>query len=278
MSATDGSGGLDLPPLLCDVAVTADVDPFAAAIEAAEAGVDGGTLFWALRDDRLEAALVLAPEAPLRRAQTVIFSLQQALIDALGALGPPELAAYWSWPDVFLLNEARAGRMRLAAANVDPDQTPNWLVVGLSLRRTPRDAEDPGHRPDETCLYEEGCGDLSTRALAAAWARHALYWISSWEADGLGPTLREWRGRATGEGGRVSITLGPEAPLAGDWLGLDEEGALLVKTQAGPVRLTLDRMRQPDFAQPERDPLDRAAALTTDAERAPMGGEALRRR
>lgn len=270
--------GLDLPPLLSDVAVTPDVDPFAAAEEAAREGVEAGAVFWALRDDRLEAAIVLAPEAPLRRALTVLFAAEQALTDAFGALCPPETAAHWSWPDAFLLNDARAGRMRVSASDTDLDATPAWLVLALSIRRLPRDEDDPGHRLGETCLFEEGCGDLSTQELIGAWARHTLYWITSWETDGLAAIMREWRGRATGDGGRVSIDLGPEAPVAGEWLGLDDEGALLVKTDAGPLRLDLARVLTAPFQDRGADPLDRAAALTRVGEAASTGGEALRKR
>lgn len=259
-----------------DVAVTPDVDPLAASVAAARDGVDAGTVFWALREDRLEAAIVFAPEAPLRRALTAIFALEQALTDAIGALGPPETAVYWAWPDVLLLNGARAGRIRVAAAGDDLDAVPGWLVFALSLRRLPRDDADPGLRPDETSLAEEGCGDLGVRELASAWARHALYRVTSWEEGGLAPIMREWRGRAEGEGGEVAIALGKEAPAEGAWLGLDEEGALTVRTEAGPLRLDLARVLTPDFIDAGADPLDRKAALTRKGAFAPLGGEALR--
>lgn len=272
------SGGLDLPPLLSDVAVTPDVDPFEAATAAAREGIDGGTVFWAVREDRLEAALALAPETALRPALTVTFALQQALTDAIGAYAPPETAAFWAWPDVFLLNRGRVGRLRVAASSDDPEATPDWLVFGLSVRHAPRDASDPGVRPDETCLTEEGLGDLSTRDLAGAWARHALYWITRWQDEGLAAVMREWRGRAEGEGGAVRVALGPEGSLDGRWLGLDDDGALTVKTADGARRLDLARVLTPAFVDPGADPLDRAAALTARGASGPTGGEALRKR
>lgn len=271
-------GGLELPPLLSDVAVTPDADPLAAAEEAARAGVDAGVVFWSLRDDRIEAAIVLAPEAPLRRALTVLFGVEQAVTDAIGALGPAEISALWAWPDALLLNQARVGRIRVAASTHDPDAVPDWLIFALSLRRAPEDDADPGDRPDDTSLAAEGLGDIGARELIGAWARHALYWITSWEGEGLAPIMREWAGRAVGADAEVRIALGPEAPIEGQWLGLDDEGDLTIKTASGATRLDLTRVLSPEFVAAGSDPLARPAALTRIDGSGPMGGEALRKR
>ena len=181
------SGSLDLPPLLSDIAVMADVDPMEAAQSAAAEGVDAGTVFWSLRDDRVEAAMVLAPEAPLRRALTVVYAMQQGVTDAIGALGPPEISALWAWPDALILNGARVGRMRAASQTDDLGATPDWLIVALSLRRLARGRRRQRRAAgDETSFAEEGLGDLTTPDLTAAWARHALYWITRWD-EGRAP-------------------------------------------------------------------------------------------
>lgn len=269
------AGGLELPPLLRDFAITADTDPLAAARQAAQDGVDAGAVLWAPRDDRIETAMIFAPDHALSTALTATFAIEQAATDAIGALGPPETAALWAWPDVLLLNGARVGRLRVAASTNDLNATPDWLIFALSIRRAPLTGAEEGERPNETSLLGEGVM-LDTKDLIAAFARHALYRITSWDEDGLAAIMREWRGRAEGAETDVRIELGPEAPLTGRWLGLDEEGALLLKTEAETTRLTLSRVLDPTFAAPEVDPLDRAAALTKIGASAPMGGQALK--
>ncbi|MCI4665372.1 MAG: biotin/lipoate--protein ligase family protein [Neomegalonema sp.] len=273
-----GAESLNLPPLLTDIAVTGDVDPFLAAEAAARDGIDAGAVFWALREDRMEAALVLAPEQPLRDALPVLFAGQQALTDAIGALGPAEIAAHWAWPDVFLLNGAAAGRLRVSTDTDNLDATPRWLILALSLRRLPPEDIEPGERPDETSLAAEGLGDLAIRDLVSAWARHALYWITTHQNEGLAPLMREWRGRAHGADGEVELTLGPEAPLIGAWLGVDEEGGLIIKTEQRTVRLGLERVLSAPFQDRGADALRRRAGLTRLSGSAPIGGEALRKR
>ena len=85
--------------------------------------------------------------------------------------------------------------------------------------------------------------------------------------------MREWRGRAEGGDGRVRVALGPEAPLEGDWLGLDDEGALLLKGADGPARLGLERLLTPTFQTPGEDALERPTALTRLSDPASVAGK-----
>src|SRR5690242_21797260 len=57
----------------------------------ARAAEGAGTLVWVRALSRVEAAVVLEPELPLAAARPALFAAANALADALGALGPPDI-------------------------------------------------------------------------------------------------------------------------------------------------------------------------------------------
>ena len=221
------------PPLLTGVRVPAGVDPFAKAVAAAASpdGVDAGAVFWSERDDALDAAIVLAPETPLDQSMAVVFAVANGMGDALGALSPPEVAVTWAWPDLIKVNGADAGVFRLDAATRDLATTPNWLVVGATVQMTPIAKGEPGDDPTVTALVEEGVVDLTRARLLESWARHSLVWINRWIEDGFRPIHDAWVARVEGRGESVAVRHAG-ALREGVFLGLDERGGMLLKTNA----------------------------------------------
>lgn len=175
-----------------------DRDPFDAAVAAAQAGAEPGTLFWTPRRDRLEMAVVLAPDRPLADTRNATAVTLVALADALEALGPPNLAIAFDPAGRVLVNGTTVGAVTFAAPpGVAEDAVPDWAVVGVrtDVLGDPDDP-DPGRHPDRTALREEGFGDLEAPRLLDSVARHLLFWMDLWENDGFGPVRRAWQGRA----------------------------------------------------------------------------------
>lgn len=208
------------PPLLTGEEAPPGTDPFDKAVAAALIGSDAGRLIWSRRADRLAAALVLAPEAPLSESMSITFAASLGFGDALGALGPPETAVHYTWPDGILVNGARVGALRAAAATAEETAEPDWLVIGLDVALMPEG--EGGDDPTRTCLYAEGCGEITPVALLESWSRHTLVWINTWLDEGLGPLHAAWRERAWG--------LGEDLADEGIFVGLDEWGGQLVKS------------------------------------------------
>ncbi len=233
------------PPLLWGERVAPGVDPMAKAVAASAAGVDAGGVFWAPDPTRLRAALVLAPEEPLAEAMAMVLVAQNGFSDALGALAPPEVAVTWDWPDGLRVNGARAGGLFADSDARDPAATPSWLVLGLEVAFVPEPG-DPGDRPDVTALYEEGCVALTPTDLLESWSRHMLVWLNRWRDDGLRPVHDAWIGRAENVGEEIALELA-DGPRRGLFVGLDEAGALLLKTgertAAIPLTALLDKPR-----------------------------------
>ncbi len=249
-----------LPPLLTGVRVDAAVDPMTKAIAAAASGVDAGTLFWADREDRLDAAIVFAPETPLRQALPIFYAAAVGLGDALGALAPPEVAVTWVWPDRVRVNGADAGALRLAAATDDAKAEPDWLVVAVTLQIDSLDQVhgcEPGRRPDVTSLRDEGCAELSRTRLLESWSRHLLVWTNRLLDDGFRPVHDAWRIRAERLG--EPVTLSHQGRLRrGAFLGLDEDGAMLLRDAEGTEALSLSGALAAPRSWPPAAPIDPA--------------------
>ena len=216
------------PPLMSGHPVDAGIDPFEKACAMAALGCDAGVIVYNVAANRLAAALVMAPEVPLHEAMAMLPACAVGFQNALGALGPPEVAVHLDWDGGLRINGAACGRMRAMAGTDDPAALPGWLVVGLELPLLMTGTAPPGARPDETALYEEGCADVDATALLEAWARHTLNWITRWEEDGARALHAEWRGLAQGVGEDIT-----RDGRTGTFLGVDENFGMLLRDRDG---------------------------------------------
>lgn len=216
---------LRFPPLMSGQAVDGPIDPFDKACAQAALGCDAGLIVYNLAVDQLQAALVFAPEVPLKEAMAMLPLCGVGFQNALGALAPPEVAVHLDWDGGIRVNAANCGRFRVAASGSDPEAIPDWLVVGLRVPLIL--AGVPGDDPENTALFEEGCADVDPSALIESWARHTLVWINRWADEGVGPLHAEWRGLAHGIGELVA-----RDGLSGTFLGVDEAFGMLLRDEA----------------------------------------------
>ena len=228
------SGALEFPPLLTGIVVTGD--PFAAARASVEDEVEPGAVFYSVDPSRMQVAIVLAPEEPLDAALRVSFAITLGFNDALGALAPPEVGVHLVWPDRIKVNGAFCGALRVEASTGDPGAEPDWLAIGLDVPLVLPRENEPGHDPDRTALAEEGCGDIRTPELIEAWGRHMMNWLHIYLTDGFEPLHREWRAKGDGLGEPVTY------PESGIFVGLDENGGMILKDESGTRILPLTAM------------------------------------
>jgi biotin-(acetyl-CoA carboxylase) ligase len=224
------TAGPVFPPLMQGINA-AGADPFEAACAEAAQGCDAGTILYDVTPERLQAAIVLAPEVALADAAAMLPLTGVAVQNALGALGPSELAVHLCWDGPIRVNGAVCGGLHAATDMADPTEEPGWLVTGFELVFT-RPQIAGGDTPDETDLMSEGCGDLTPTDLLESWSRHLLNWISRWESEGMGPLHAEWSGLAYGMG-QDGTFIGK----SGHFLGLDEKLGLLLRTDGQTMLL-----------------------------------------
>lgn len=210
------------PPLLKGESVKNGVDPFDKAISKAIAGVDSGQIYYSEAVDTLRAALVLAPETPLKEAIQAVYVVQVGLAESLGALAPPEVPVHFVWPDRIKVNGALCGRIRFASETQSPDSQPNWLVIGIEVPFL-SSVDEPGTTPNQTTLYEEGCSEITPMELLESWSKHTLLWLTYYMDGGFERVHKEWRPRCDTIGASI------ESPKPGVFVGLDETGQMLLR-------------------------------------------------
>jgi len=231
------------PPLLTGHAVKRPARPFAGAVKGARSGrLGAGDVVWSRNANRLDCAIVLEPEVGRQRALEMLYVAMVALGDAIGAVVPPEVAVTYRWPQSILVNGALIGDMPIAMApETGADGAPAWLVVGadIALRDDSRERE-PGHDPDRTTLFDEGCGEVTRTSLLESYCRHFLAWVHTWELDGFAAAHESWLRRAHDHEREVTIDCA-DGRLTGSFVGLDESGNLLLRTSAGVELVPTER-------------------------------------
>tara|TARA_R110002020_G_scaffold424896_4_gene634322 strand:+ start:4694 stop:5395 length:702 start_codon:yes stop_codon:yes gene_type:complete len=220
------------PPLFTGLDA-AGADPFGLACAQAADVCDAGLVVYDLAHDRLRAAIVFAPEVPLRRAASMLPLCGLGFQNALGAIGPPEVPVHLDWSGGIYLNGGHCGALNIAASGTDPDTVPAWLVVGLTLELWPP-SDETGLTPDATALYAEGCGEVDAVSLLEAWVRHTLVQINVWSDEGPAQLHRNWLDIAQGKDAGVTV-----AGQQGIFLGIDENMGLLLKTDQGTRLIAL---------------------------------------
>jgi len=227
----DAPQPLSFPPLFQGQAVTG-MDPFEKACALAALGCDSGVLVHSVTPDRLSAAIVFAPETALEDAMAVVCACGIGFQNALGALAPPEVAVHLMWHGEIVINGGTSGQIRAAASTNDPTQTPDWLVVGIDLLLLPQSSGDGGETPNQTSLFQEGCGDVSPLRLLESWSRHTLVWVNRLIEDGPAALHEEWRGLLPDMGNKITVDY-ENRMLKGTFLGIDEKFGMLLRQDSG---------------------------------------------
>ncbi|MFM2423579.1 MAG: hypothetical protein RL291_2109 [Pseudomonadota bacterium] len=220
-----------VPPLFTGHAVKAPDTPLATAIAGAKAGTRGaGDLIWSRNVRRATLALILEPEVPLPICGQMMPLAAAAVAETLGAIAPPQIAVMFGWPDAILINGGKAGSITLTApADATDDAPPAWLILSIDLALDTSDLPgEPGERAGETCLYEEGAGDVTRTDVIEALSTRLLAWLHTWQHDGFRPIYDQYFFRVERE---ADITLTDHAGTThtGRLMGLDETSAALLK-------------------------------------------------
>ena len=216
------------PPLFQGLRISDSLDPFAKANAMAALGCEAGTIAYNLAADRMSASMILAPEVVLEDAMTMLPVCSVGLQNALGALAPPEVSMHLGWAGEIFVNGASCGKFQVDASSHEPEQCPDWLIVGFVLQVIPVNPDAPGTNPERTSLYEEGCVEVSPVNLLESWSRHTLVWINRWTEDGAPAVHREWKGLVRDMGEEITINWQGKL-LEGTFLGVDERFGMLLR-------------------------------------------------
>jgi len=223
-----------LPPILTPIPVVNGIDVFAKAIAVAGKS-ETGTVLYSENPEYVEVAIILSPEIPKIKCNQMLYIMMVASGDAIGALAPPEVAVTYAFPGFIFLNRGEDGLVKVEIAPSNDDQSiPDWMVVGLKLRLNNNiEINENEINADVTSLADEGGGYVSRTRAIESLSRHFLAWVSQWEDEGFKPVTEVWNKRRE-ETKVVTLKSGQEV----SWVGLDENGLAIVKSNAQEVFLS----------------------------------------
>lgn len=158
-------------------------DAWCTALRAAALGVEPGAVFWEGAYGRCRAAFVFAPDRPLGDGGFMLDLGALALFDAVAVLAPPQMPVHILRPDGLAVDGGRVATIRMAMAPCLEGAIPEWAVLGIDVAIQAGTAV-PGETPDQTCLMEEGFGDVTAADVLMHTSRYLLGWLDEWREAG----------------------------------------------------------------------------------------------
>lgn len=146
------------------------------------------------RPGRLDFAVVLEPETPLRAARRAFIVGMVALGDALAAQGPPDRSVGFGWPGEVTFDGGRLGGMRLAVApGTGAEAVPDWMALGVELIADRDHLANPGASPDSVSLREEEFADPP--AVIESFAAYLMLHLDRWTHEGFASVAGRYAAR-----------------------------------------------------------------------------------
>ena len=182
---------------------------------------------WESPAGNLYLSVLLRPSVPVREVP------QWGLLAAVAvhaALAPHAAGLSLKWPNDLLLGGAKCAGI-LSEVALSAEGRLDWLAfgIGVNLASAP---EVPGRAtaalPAPAPAPEEA---------AAALIASIDHWRGVREAEGFGAIRRAWLDRGPPAGALTTVT-GPAGTVTGGFEGLDETGALLLRTALGMETVT----------------------------------------
>ena len=165
--------------------------------------------------------------AVIEEISRLTFATALSVADAIRACGIAPDDVMLKWPNDVLIAGAKVAGILLELFTAPHGQA-LAIGIGVNLTTAPR-------LPDRqvTCLADHGLppGELSPLGFC-----HALEdAFAPWQAASAAKVVAAWSQRAHPKGTPLTVN-GPEGAVAGEYCGLDSDGALLLTTQDGIMR------------------------------------------
>lgn len=188
---------------------------------------------WSTGLGNLAATLLMTTERKPADAARIAYVAALAVADSLDAWVPSSIVGI-KWPNDLLLDGRKAAGILVESGSMQDGRL--WLAVGigLNLLTAPSDVERPVTRVIEHLRGEVASAPTLEEALSILAGAFESR-LKMWEHDGFDAIRRAWTERAVGLGSHCVARLGEET-VEGTAEGLDEDGALVLRTPEGKLR------------------------------------------
>jgi BirA family biotin operon repressor/biotin-[acetyl-CoA-carboxylase] ligase len=180
---------------------------------------------WISDPGNLFATLLLA--APHTTAAQLGFAASLATADVVASYTSPARARL-KWPNDVLLDNRKVAGILLETAGPETIA----IGIGVNLAHHPDGTETPAIAVNSATGRaidpEDALGNLAARFAA---------WYGTWRSQGFMGLKSHWLKRASGLGGPIRARLA-DREIKGVFEGLDHDGALLLRGDAGLTRIT----------------------------------------
>jgi BirA family transcriptional regulator, biotin operon repressor / biotin---[acetyl-CoA-carboxylase] ligase len=186
---------------------------------------------WVSPPGNLYFSLVSRPDCRAAVAAQLGFIAALGVADALLELAPT-IEPRCKWPNDVLANGRKVCGILLETEMIAGDR-PDFVIlgIGVNLASSPDDTPYPA-----TSLAEEGLPGITPTEMLAVFVRRYSAWETSWRENGFSPIRYAWLSRAMGLGEAIEVRLERDT-LAGRFLDLDEDGALMLGMTGGSRRI-----------------------------------------
>ncbi len=213
----------------------------------AEAGTAHGTVVWAREQSagrgrlsrqwssppgNLYLSVVLRPAVAAARVAEMGFACALAVAETAEAFLPHGPAARLKWPNDVLLDGAKIAGILLEGQF--SAQSLAYVVAGIGINV----ASSPDSPTYQTIsLRALGSGEIEPGEVLKVLLTRLSVWLETWTEVGFAPVRAVWMDRAARLGKTITVRIGNE-PVEGLFDGIDDTGALLLRTAGGIRRIT----------------------------------------
>ncbi|MBI5560450.1 MAG: biotin--[acetyl-CoA-carboxylase] ligase [Deltaproteobacteria bacterium] len=175
-------------------------------------------------------SIILRPDITPQSALALTLMAAVAVAESVAAFIPRRVCVKWP-NDVLIDGRKVAGILTEMSSEVD---RVNFVVVGIGVNVNMDMKKTPAAiRGSATSVMEKKGVETSRAALVGALYSNIEKWYKRFMEEGPPPVISAWRKFFNGEGKPVKVK--GVAGLTGICLGIDDSGALLVRTGAGVI-------------------------------------------
>nr|WP_294526625.1 biotin--[acetyl-CoA-carboxylase] ligase [uncultured Rhodopila sp.] len=180
---------------------------------------------WVSPPGNLYISILLRTGEPAFRTAELSFVTALAVADTVDTLLPPQTRATLKWPNDVLVTGAKIAGILL-------EQVDEATIIGIGLNVL----QAPTNIPYKATTIVASGGIASVEGardiLLDRLARH----VEAWSREGFAPIRDQWLKRSYPVGAAIRANSGGK-PVTGAFAGMDADGALLLDTPSGRLRI-----------------------------------------
>lgn len=244
-------------PGLYELVVVEEADSARAHAERLAArGADEGTLVWVKKQTEgtgrrgkywisgsrnLHCAVILRPEESFEICCQLSLLASVCTAQAITVIGEPMEELRLGWPNDVYLNRGKVAGIHVSG-QMDAGGVVDWAVISVNVNTFD---QPEGLGVAASSLRGEGFEVFERTELLESFAREFLAWLNRWADEGLAPVTKAWLWRGGWMGERTVDYAGKT--FRGTFEGLEDNGALKLRTGDGIMAFELKQFYRPEF-------------------------------